>query len=198
MIEMNEVARILKEATSRSLIILDEVGRGTSTFDGLSIAWAVAEYLHDSPRLGPKTLFATHYHELTELTDTKNGVKNYHIAVREWGDHIIFLRKVMEGGMNRSYGIQVARLAGLPPEVLSRAKEILKNLETGERDAHGLPKIARSAKGGQLEHVQKQLSLFVGDEEAVIHEIREMDLLKMTPLEVMLKLQNWKEKLTAS
>ena len=114
MVEMNEVADILRHATKRSLIILDEVGRGTSTFDGLSIAWATAEYIHDAPRLGARTLFATHYHELTELTVTKEGVRNFNIAVREWGDRIIFLRKIMEGGTNRSYGIQVARIAGVP------------------------------------------------------------------------------------
>ncbi len=114
MVEMTEVANILRHATKRSLIILDEVGRGTSTFDGLSIAWAVAEYIHDAPPLGARTLFATHYHELTELAVTKEGVRNFNIAVREWGDQIIFLRKIMEGGTNRSYGIQVARIAGVP------------------------------------------------------------------------------------
>src|SRR5512133_989051 len=129
MVEMTEVANILSHATRRSLIILDEVGRGTSTFDGLSIAWAVAEYLHDAPRLGTRTLFATHYHELTELAVTKEGVRNYNSAVREWGERIIFLRKIMEGGTNRSYGIQVARLAGVPAEVIARAKEILRNME---------------------------------------------------------------------
>ena len=114
MVEMMETARILNQATSRSLVVLDEIGRGTSTFDGLSIAWAVAEYLHDHSSLRPKTLFATHYHELTELALTKERVKNYNVAVKEWGGEIIFLRKIVEGGTNRSYGIQVARLAGLP------------------------------------------------------------------------------------
>jgi DNA mismatch repair protein MutS len=198
MVEMNEVARILKGATPRSLIILDEVGRGTSTYDGLSIAWAVAEHLHDAPSLSPRTMFATHYHELTELADTKKGVKNYHIAIREWGDRIIFLRKVVEGGMNRSYGIQVARLAGISSNVLDRAKEILKNLEKGERDAHGMPKIARGSRIDKNEQQLKQLNLFVDEGEAVIQEIRETDLLKMTPLDAMHLIQIWKDKLTVS
>jgi DNA mismatch repair protein MutS len=142
MVEMMETARILNQATSKSLVILDEIGRGTSTFDGLSIAWAVAEYLHDHASFRPKTLFATHYHELTELALTKEGVKNYNVAVKEWAGEIIFLRKIVEGGTNRSYGIQVARLAGLPQNVIDRAKEILSNLEKGELDAMGMPKIA--------------------------------------------------------
>ena len=142
MVEMNEAANILNNATARSLIILDEIGRGTSTFDGISIAWAVAEYIHN--RLRAKTLFATHYHELTELALTLKGVKNYSIAVREWNDEIIFLRKILEGSADRSYGIQVARLAGLPIDVIERAKEILSNLESGELNEVGEPKIAHS------------------------------------------------------
>ncbi len=124
MVEMNEVAHILKAATKNSLLILDEIGRGTSTFDGLSIAWSVVEHIADKKRLGAKTLFATHYHELTELEDKLDGVNNYCIAVKEQGEDIIFLRKIMKGGADKSYGIQVARLAGLPEAVLSRAKEI--------------------------------------------------------------------------
>jgi DNA mismatch repair protein MutS len=126
MVEMEETANILNNSTERSLIVLDEIGRGTSTFDGLSIAWAVAEYLHDLNHLGVKTLFATHYHELTDLVLTKQRVKNYNIAVKEWNEEIIFLRKLVEGGTNRSYGIQVARLAGIPEKVIKRAKVILK------------------------------------------------------------------------
>jgi DNA mismatch repair protein MutS len=140
MVEMNETANILNNATERSLIILDEIGRGTSTFDGLSIAWSIAEFLHDRTRA--RTLFATHYHELTELEMTRPGVKNYNVAVREWNDQIIFLRKIIEGGADKSYGIQVARLAGLPPEVIARAKEVLSNLELAELNADGKPKIA--------------------------------------------------------
>jgi DNA mismatch repair protein MutS len=142
MVEMNETANILNNATERSLVILDEIGRGTSTFDGLSIAWSVAEYLHDA--VGARTLFATHYHELTDLEVTRSGVKNYNVAVREWNDQIIFLRKIVRGGADKSYGIQVARLAGLPGAVLERAKEILGNLELAELNADGKPKIAET------------------------------------------------------
>jgi len=132
MVEMNETANILRHATQRSLIILDEIGRGTSTFDGVSIAWAVAEYLHDNAAVAAKTLFATHYHELTDLPLTRERIKNYNVAVKEWNDQIIFLRKIITGSASRSYGIQVGRLAGLPEAVIARAKEILHNLEAGE------------------------------------------------------------------
>ena len=142
MVEMNETANILNNATARSLVILDEIGRGTSTFDGLSIAWSVAEFLHD--KVKARTLFATHYHELTELELTRGGVKNFNIAVREWNDQIIFLRKIVAGGADKSYGIQVARLAGLPPEVITRAKEILSNLEQSELNADGKPALAEA------------------------------------------------------
>jgi DNA mismatch repair protein MutS len=144
MVEMNETANILNHATSHSLVILDEIGRGTSTFDGLSIAWAVAEHLHS--RLRAKTLFATHYHELTELAVALSAVKNYNVAVREWNEQIIFLRKIVAGGTDKSYGIQVARLAGLPPEVINRAKEVLRNLEEGELDETGQPRLTKSTK----------------------------------------------------
>ena len=140
MVEMNETANILNNATGRSLVILDEIGRGTSTFDGLSIAWSVAEFLHDEVKA--RTLFATHYHELTELEMTRPGVKNFNVAVREWNDQIIFLRKIIRGGADKSYGIQVARLAGLPGPVIERAKEILGNLEQAELNADGKPKLA--------------------------------------------------------
>jgi DNA mismatch repair protein MutS len=194
MVEMNEVANILKHASRRSLIILDEVGRGTSTFDGLSIAWAVAEYLHDAGHLGARTLFATHYHQLTDLAVTKEGIKNFNIAVKEWGDRIIFLRKIMEGGTNRSYGIQVARIAGVPDEVISRAREILNNLEKGEFDEAGMPKIARGKKQDQKN--RNQLSLFIDDNVAIINEIKALDILKMTPLDALSRISQWKEKLT--
>jgi DNA mismatch repair protein MutS len=142
MVEMNETANITNNATARSLVILDEIGRGTSTFDGLSIAWSVAEYLHDETKA--RTLFATHYHELTELELTRPGVRNYNIAVREWNDQIIFLRKIVKGGADKSYGIQVARLAGLPPSIIARAKEILSNLEQHELTADGQPTLAEA------------------------------------------------------
>jgi DNA mismatch repair protein MutS len=147
MVEMNETANILNNATPQSLIVLDEIGRGTSTFDGLSIAWAVAEHLHNT--VGAKTLFATHYHELTELAATMPRVKNYNVAVREWHDQVIFLHKILPGGTDKSYGIQVARLAGLPKEVLARAKEVLSNLEEAELSAEGQPKLARRKKKGE-------------------------------------------------
>ncbi len=193
MVEMNEVAEILRNATNKSLIILDEVGRGTSTFDGLSIAWAVAEHIHDSSSLGARTLFATHYHELTELAATRDGIRNFNVAVKEWGDKIIFLRKIVEGGANRSYGIQVARLAGVPEEVVLRAKEILLNLEKGEVDEAGMPKIARGAKTRPLS--DNQPSLFKSEKELVIEELKNSDVLNMTPLAALEQISNWKKRL---
>ena len=193
MVEMTEVANILRHATKRSLIILDEVGRGTSTFDGLSIAWAVAEYIHDTAPLGARTLFATHYHELVELAVTKEGVRNFNIAVREWGDRIIFLRKIMEGGTNRSYGIQVARIAGVPGEVIARAMEILKNMEQGELDEVGMPKIARGKRTTQKN--ANQLSLFTDQKETIIEELKALDLMNLTPLDAMARLDAWKQRL---
>jgi len=127
MVEMNETANIVNNATERSLVILDEIGRGTSTFDGLSIAWSVAEFLHD--KIKARTLFATHYHELTKLAEERKGVANFNVAVREWNEQIIFLRKIIPGGADKSYGIHVARLAGVPKEILDRAKDILSHLE---------------------------------------------------------------------
>jgi DNA mismatch repair protein MutS len=190
---MNEVANILKNATQRSLIILDEVGRGTSTFDGLSIAWATVEYIHDEKHIGARTLFATHYHQLTDLAVTKEGVKNFNIAVKEWGDRIIFLRKIMEGGTNRSYGIQVARIAGVPDEVIVRAKEILNNLEKGEFDEVGMPKIARGRKTAHKD--KAQLSLFMNEEDVVMNELKALDVINMTPLEALQKISAWKDKI---
>lgn len=145
MVEMQETANILNNATGRSLIVLDEIGRGTSTFDGISIAWSVAEYLHNAPRLKAKTLFATHYHELTDLALTLPGVRNYTVRVKEQGDGIVFLRRIEPGTADKSYGIQVAKLAGLPQSVIERAREILSNLEEGELEA-GLPKLARKRR----------------------------------------------------
>jgi len=144
MVEMNETANILNNATDRSLVILDEIGRGTSTFDGLSIAWSVAEYLHD--KISCRALFATHYHELTDLERTRSGVQNLNVAVREWNDQIIFLRKILPGRADQSYGIQVARLAGLPDSIITRAKEILENLEKSELNAAGQPTMAKSPR----------------------------------------------------
>jgi DNA mismatch repair protein MutS len=154
MVEMHETANITNNATERSLVILDEIGRGTSTFDGLSIAWSVAEYLHDV--LKARTLFATHYHELTELARTRAGVQNFNVAVREWNEQIIFLRKIVPGGADKSYGIQVARLAGLPRPVLERAKEILANLERSELSADGAVRTAAPVEGGAVRQTRRR------------------------------------------
>jgi DNA mismatch repair protein MutS len=180
MVEMQETANILNNATEKSLVILDEIGRGTSTFDGLSIAWAVAEHLHDLNQKGVKTLFATHYHELTDLADQKPRVQNFNIAVKEWNDEIIFLRKLVPGGTNRSYGIQVARLAGIPPAVIRRAKKILYGIESGEHGAPVTVATGRSAPPGPV-----QLDLFRKSETQVLERLRTVDLDKLTPLESM-------------
>ena len=193
MVEMMETARILNQATSRSLVVLDEIGRGTSTFDGLSIAWAVAEYLHDHSSLRPKTLFATHYHELTELALTKERVKKYNVVVKEWGGEIIFLRKIVQGGTNRSYGIQVARLAGLPTKVIDRAKEILFNLERGELDAMGMPKIATTKIPTAKPTAPLQPSLFV-QPDPVRSELKKIKIEALTPIEALNILNELKKK----
>jgi DNA mismatch repair protein MutS len=159
MVEMRETAEILNSASRRSLVILDEIGRGTSTFDGLSIAWAVAEYLHDTPGLGARTLFATHYHELADLARTKARVDNAHFEAKEWGDEVIFLRRLVAGAANRSYGIQVARLAGLPDAVIARARIILDNLEGEELDERGRPRLA-GPRGSDEQVEDDQLGLF--------------------------------------
>lgn len=195
MVEMKEMANILNHATRRSLIILDEVGRGTSTFDGLSIAWAVAEYIHDETHVGARTLFATHYHQLTELALTHEGARNYNIAVREWGEKIIFLRKIMEGGTSRSYGIQVARLAGVPDEVIRRSQEILKNLEKGELDDMGVPRIARGKKTAAKGRMTNQLSLFMDDRDIIFNELMDLDTTRLTPLEALNRLHEWQNRI---
>jgi DNA mismatch repair protein MutS len=158
MVEMIETANIVNNATSRSLVILDEIGRGTSTFDGLSIAWSVAEFLHD--KIKARTLFATHYHELTKLAEQRNGVCNLNVAVREWNEQIIFLRKIIPGGADKSYGIQVARLAGLPKELLERAREILAHLEKpDEPGAQSGKGRKRRGKGGMPTAEKPQMDL---------------------------------------
>ena len=191
MVEMQETANILNNSTAQSLVIMDEIGRGTSTFDGLSIAWAVAEYLHDIHGCGVKTLFATHYHELTDLALTKPRVKNYNIAVKEWNDEIIFLRKLVEGGTNRSYGIQVARLAGVPGSVLKRAKKVLSNIEKGGHDPDGSPVITR----GETESKpgQEQLKLFRKPEDFITEKLNRLDISKMTPLDALTFLNHLQE-----
>jgi DNA mismatch repair protein MutS len=191
MVEMNETANILNNATEKSLVILDEIGRGTSTFDGLAIAWAVAEDLVNKNNRGVKTLFATHYHELTELALTRNRVKNFNIGVREWNDSIIFLHKLMRGGTNRSYGIQVAALAGVPPKVVERAHEILKNIEKGEFDHSGKPKIAASTQiqkklpaAATAKH-PSQLSLFVPGNDPVHEKLDSIKPDALSPIEAL-------------
>jgi len=192
MVEMQETANILHNASSKSLVIIDEIGRGTSTFDGISIAWAVAEYLHDLKGNGVKTLFATHYHELTELVRSKNRVKNYNIAVKEWNDKIIFLRKLAEGSTNRSYGIQVAGLAGIPGAVVQRAKEILANMENGNQSAKA------SSVSAEIQTFPKkkaiQLDLFSKSEYFLTEEIRGLDISEMTPIEAINCLNQLQEK----
>jgi len=191
LVEMGETAKILNCCTERSLVILDEIGRGTSTYDGVSIAWSVAETLHDKDGKGVRTLFATHYHELTELVTTKTRVKNFNIAVKEWNDQIIFLRKLAPGGTNRSYGIQVARLAGLPASVIERAREILDNLEGNRRDEAGTPLMASTREKGEKQAI-RQLNLFGAQDERLKKWIQGLDISSMTPLEALVELNKLK------
>lgn len=187
MVEMMEVANILKEATSNSLVILDEIGRGTSTYDGLSIAWAVATFMADKEKCGAKTLFATHYHELTKLEEKIDGVKNYSVAVKEKGEDVIFLRKIVKGGTDESYGIHVARLAGVPKEVLKEAREILKNLERksilGEKN---MQKQIEQESGGQLSMYNFKLA-------EIAHELDKINVNELTPIDAMNILVRLKE-----
>ena len=194
MVEMHETAHILNHATKRSLILLDEIGRGTSTFDGLSIAWAVSE--HIGRKIRAKTLFATHYHELVDLATTLPGVKNYNIAVREWNDEIIFLRKIVAGGTSHSYGIQVARLAGLPDDVVDRAKEVLLNLEQGEMDGEGLPRLATSRRRRAERPAPAQLSLFGSPGDELQRALKGIDVETLTPIEALNKLYELKKKVS--
>ena len=193
MVEMTETSQILAQATPRSLVILDEIGRGTSTFDGLSIAWAVAEHLHD--QIGARSLFATHYHELTDLSRDRPRVRNASMLVREVGGKVIFLRKLVDGGASRSYGIEVARLAGLPGSVVARAKEILANLESGELDETGRPLLSRAKSGGRAAGSPPQLALFQPPAgSALERELAAIDLTTMTPLQALNFLADWQAK----
>ena len=183
LVEMQETANILNNATADSLVILDEIGRGTSTFDGLSIAWAVAEHLHDLKGMGVKTLFATHYHELTELAVSRSRVRNFHISVKEWNDEIIFLRKLAEGGTNRSYGIQVARLAGVPGDVVQRAKKILARIENDPQ--HFSTNAGATAEGINPDQKSVQLGLFQKKADPFSDQLLKVDIEKMTPIDAI-------------
>lgn len=199
MVEMNEVANILRNATAKSLLILDEIGRGTSTFDGLSIAWAVVEHISNPKLLGAKTLFATHYHELTELEGKLDSVNNYCIAVKEKGDDIVFLRKIVKGGADRSYGIQVAKLAGLPDSVIERAKEIAEQLVANDITDTVKSISVDNGHKHKKEHLDEvdmtQISLFdtVKDDD-IIDELRSIDIGNMTPLDALNKLYQLQNK----
>ncbi len=198
LVEMIEAANILNSATPKSLILLDEIGRGTSTFDGLSLAWSIVEYLHNNPRISAKTLFATHYHELTELENILPRVKNFNIVVKEWNDKIIFLRKIERGSADQSYGIQVARLAGVPDKVIKRAKQILHNLEEHEISPQGL---SSTAKKQLSNYHTNQLDIFDAiiekseEKNEILETIRNLDVNKLTPIEAINKLSELKDKL---
>src|SRR5262249_10754623 len=188
LVEMVETASILRHATERSLILLDEVGRGTSTFDGLAIAWAVTEELHERGR-GAKVLFATHYHELTALAEKLPRVRNLHGAVKEWNDEIIFLQKGRPGGPDRSYGIQVARLAGLPPAVITRARQILAELESLP------PATAAAGEASGAPPAHAQLGLFPHASDPLLKELAALDVSSLTPLQALNLLADWQQRL---
>ena len=191
MVEMTQVSDILKNATKRSLILLDELGRGTSTFDGLSIAWAVAEYVH-SRKVGAKTIFATHYHQLNELEELLDGVANYNIAVKEEKDDIIFLRKVIPGSTNRSYGVQVAKLAGMPKEVVERAKNLLKEIED-----QTVVDISSKPRTKKKKRTYTQLVMFedMAQPDPLKEELKSLDLDHLTPMQALHKLHELKDKM---
>ncbi len=189
MVEMLETANILNNATNRSLIILDEIGRGTSTFDGVSIAWAVVEFIRDH-RPGAKALFATHFHELTELARIMRGIKNYHLAVQEWGEEIVFLYKVTEGNCDESFGIHVAKLAGMPAKVVSRARDILRNLQ---QDSFTGNIRARFSEKKRVEETQLDLFETRSGVDPVVKKIAELDVENMSPIDALNKLAEIKE-----
>lgn len=197
MVEMTETAHILNHATSKSLIILDEIGRGTSTFDGLAIAWATAEFIHDAEHVGAKTLFATHYHEMTELERLCEGVKNLHITVREWKGDIVFLRRIEKGAADQSYGIHVAQLAGIPGMVIRRAREILQNLEKNELDTTGKPRLAKRSDASHAPTTGlEQLNLFASPPSPVEEALREVDPDSLTARQALDLLYEWKTMLS--
>lgn len=193
MVEMVETARILNTATDRSLVILDEIGRGTSTYDGLSLAWAIVEHMHD--KVGARTLFATHYHELTQLSKSLPGVRNFNVAVKEWDDNIVFLHRIVPGGADKSYGIHVARLAGIPSEVNTRAKEILAQLESDHLNQRGDSKITppRRASGSPI-----QLTLFEVADHPLLDKLRELDVSATAPMQALQLLEQWQQELRSA
>ena len=186
MVEMSEAAHILHHATEKSLVVLDEIGRGTSTFDGIALAWAITEFL--SEVTGCRTLFATHYHELTEIAARLPSVRNLNVAVREWGDEIVFVRRIQEGATDRSYGIHVARLAGVPQAVVERAKAVLAGMEAKHRD------LGRDVKFGAGEPAPRvvQIPLFTNEPDPVVEELKRLDPEHMTPVEALLALARLK------
>jgi DNA mismatch repair protein MutS len=193
LVEMQEAANILNNATSKSLILLDEIGRGTSTFDGISIAWAITEFLHENNAIAAKTLFATHYHELNEMAEIFPRIKNYKVEVREYEDKVIFLHKVQKGTADHSYGIQVAQMAGLPRFVTNRAKEILENLEGKELTPY-------EVKKEKLKKIQKetdnQISMFEFKDDGLRDQLKEIEIDNLTPLEALNKLSDLKKHMT--
>jgi len=191
MVEMHETANILNNATNQSLIVLDEVGRGTATFDGLSLAWAIVEFLHDTASRAAITLFATHYHELTDLAGSRSRITNMNVAVKEWNDQIIFLHKVVPGAADKSYGIQVAKLAGIPQQVIERSRQVLRTLERKEREVIDA---ARVSDPGKPEPLQ-QLGLFETTQQRVARELADTDLDSISPIEALNRLHEWKRRL---
>jgi len=197
MVEMEETANIVNNATPQSLVVLDEIGRGTSTYDGMSIAWAVARYLHDLAGKGVKTLFATHYHELIRLAETHPRIQNFHIAVKEFNDHIVFLRQLVQGGTNKSYGIQVARLAGVPQEIIEDAKQVMAAIEPPGKDLWPLEPVSRKPGAGKRKKKNRsdgQLELFNTRETDILGMLQQVDIANMTPLEGLNFLQKMKQK----
>jgi len=190
MVEMNETASILNNLSDRSLILLDEIGRGTSTYDGISIAWSIAEYLHEHPKAKAKTLFATHYHELNDMTNVFKRIKNFNVAVKEVNNKIIFLRKLEQGGSNHSFGIHVAKMAGMPSKMLNRANEVLKQLENS--DVGNTKKKVKTAINAD----EMQLSFFQLDDpvlEQIKEELLSIDINTLTPVEALMKLNEIKK-----
>jgi DNA mismatch repair protein MutS len=202
MVEMTETARILNTASPRSLVILDEIGRGTSTYDGVSLAWAIVEYLHDS--IGCRTLFATHYHELTELETDFTGVCNYNVAVKEWEEKIVFLHKIVRGGADKSYGIHVARLAGVPNWVNQRAEQILERLESSGDAEHNRENLKATSRGAGNDNRDSashggsneiQMTLFGSVTHPLVDKIKALDANQLTPMNALQMLHSWKEDL---